>query len=101
MLPVVAWESAIVDVVAHLTIELIERYALRELSEVEIQRVEKHVLRCSECQERLQAEIDVTAAMRSSMTAKIGKIVKAEKKRPPQRGRIKTRRTSAGDRCAA
>lgn len=35
-LPVVAWESAIVNVVAHLSIELIERYALRELSEIEI-----------------------------------------------------------------
>jgi len=78
-------KSAIVGVVAHLSIELIERYALRELSEVEIQRVEKHVLRCSECRERLQEEVDVSAAMRSSTVAKVRKIAKAEKKRPTQR----------------
>jgi hypothetical protein len=71
--------------VPHLTIKLIERYALRELSEVEIQRVEKHVLLCSECQERLQEEVDLAAAMRSSTAAKVGKIAKAERKRPPQR----------------
>jgi lipopolysaccharide biosynthesis protein len=75
-------KSAIVDVVAHLSIELIERYALRELSEVEIQLVEKHVLRCSECRDRLQGEVGVAAAVRSSTAAQIRKIVKAEKRRP-------------------
>jgi anti-sigma factor RsiW len=78
-------KSGIVELVKHLSIELIERYALRELSEVEIQRVEKHVFSCSECQERLQEEIALAAAMRSSTVAKIKKIVKAEKKRPAQR----------------
>jgi hypothetical protein len=73
-------QSAIVVVVVHLTIKLIERFALRELSEVEIQRVEKHVLLCSECGERLQEEVDVAAAMRSSTATKIRKIVKTEKK---------------------
>jgi anti-sigma factor RsiW len=73
-----------VDVVAHLSIELIERYALRELSDVEIQRVEKHVLSCPECQDRLQGEVDVSAAMRSSTSANIKKIVRAKKRRPAQ-----------------
>jgi hypothetical protein len=57
----------------------------RRVSEVEIQRIEKHVVSCSECQDRLQEEVDLAAAMRSSTAAKIGKIVKAEKKRTPQR----------------
>jgi hypothetical protein len=42
-------KSGIVEAVAHLSIELIERYALRELSEIEIHRVEKHVASCPVC----------------------------------------------------
>jgi hypothetical protein len=38
----------------HLSIELLELYALRELSGREHQRVETHVTRCPECLDRLQ-----------------------------------------------
>jgi hypothetical protein len=36
-----------------LSVELIERYALRELSADEIKRAEKHVAKCPVCEERL------------------------------------------------
>jgi anti-sigma factor RsiW len=68
--------------VAHLSVELIERYAVRELSEAEIQRVDKHVASCPECEERLQEEIDLAAAMRSSTAAKV-RMTKATKPRSP------------------
>ena len=65
---------------AHLSVELIERYALCELSEIKIRRVERHVGTCPVCEDRLQEEVDVAAAMRSSTATKIRKIVKTEKK---------------------
>src|ERR1700719_364456 len=52
----------IVDSVAHLSIELVERYAMRELSDAELARVNKHVASCRECEEWLQVEIAQTAA---------------------------------------
>ena len=73
------------EAVAHLSMELIERYALRELSEVEMRRVKKHVASCPNCLDRLEGEIDLTAAMRSSTVAKVRKIVTAERKRLAQR----------------
>jgi anti-sigma factor RsiW len=69
---------------AHLSIDLIERYALRELSDVEVQRVNKHVGSCSECEDRLQQEIDLAAAMHSSRAAKVRELVNAEKSKPAQ-----------------
>jgi anti-sigma factor RsiW len=42
-----------VDAVAHLAIELLERYALKEVSEAEKQKVEKHVARCPKCRDHL------------------------------------------------
>jgi anti-sigma factor RsiW len=47
-----------VETVAHLSMELIERYALRELSEIEIQQVERHVAKRPECEDRLQEQVD-------------------------------------------
>ena len=41
----------------HLPIELLERYALREVSGREQQRVERHVTCCAECLDRLQGEV--------------------------------------------
>ena len=60
-------------VVAHPSIKLIERYALRQLSEVEIQQVNRHVASCPECENRLKQ----VAAMRSSTVAEFKEIVKA------------------------
>lgn len=71
-----AEKFGIVDSVAHLSISLVERRAMRELSDAELQRVNKHIASCSECEEWVQAEIAQTAAIRSWPT-KIRKIEKA------------------------
>jgi hypothetical protein len=69
-----------VDAVAHLTIGLVERYAMRELSDAELQRVNKHIASCRKCDEWLQAEIAQMAAIRSWTAAKVRKIEKATRK---------------------
>ena len=46
--------------VAHL-----ESYALKELPEAEMLRVEKHVARCPKCRDHLDEELGWAAAMRS------------------------------------
>jgi anti-sigma factor RsiW len=48
----------------HLSIEMLERYALRELSSLEQQRVENHVTRCPECLDRLYGETAWVNGMR-------------------------------------
>jgi anti-sigma factor RsiW len=73
-----------VETVAHLSMELIERFAMRELSKIEIQRVEKHVASCPRCEERLQEQVDSWAAMRSSTVAMVRKIARADRKRTAQ-----------------
>jgi hypothetical protein len=75
----------IVDFVAHLSVELIERYALREVSEAEMRRVEKHVARCSACKDRLVDDIGWQLAIRSPTMAFIRKTAKADKKKPAKR----------------
>src|SRR5580698_9040932 len=73
-------ESAIVDTVAHLTIGVVERFAMRELSDEEMQRVNKHIASCRDCYDWLQVEIAQTAAMRS-WRARARKILKATNKK--------------------
>jgi hypothetical protein len=48
----------------HLSIELLERYTLRELSSREQQRVETHVTRCPEFLDRPQGEAGWVNGMR-------------------------------------
>jgi hypothetical protein len=48
----------------HLSIELLERYALRELSSREQQRVETHVARCPKCLDGLQEQVAWVSGMR-------------------------------------
>ncbi len=48
--------------VRHLPDSSLEEYALGRLSRFRAERVEEHVLFCRECQDRLQAEIEFTAA---------------------------------------
>jgi hypothetical protein len=61
-----------------------ESYALKELSEAEMRRAEKHVASCPKCPDRLEGELGWVAARRSPFMAKVRKIVKAEEKRPAQ-----------------
>ena len=66
----------------HLSDEVIEGYALRELSELELQEVEKHASCCPECHDRLQEETDLAAAMfPPSSAAMIREIIRAERKK--------------------
>lgn len=48
----------------HLSIGLLEGYALRELSSREQQRVENHVTRCPECLDRLYDQVAWVKGMR-------------------------------------
>ena len=52
----------IVKAAAHLSIVMMESYALKELSEAEMRRVEKHVARCPKCRDRLEGELGWSAA---------------------------------------
>jgi hypothetical protein len=74
-----AEKFGMVDSVAHLSIELVERFAKHELSDEEMQRVNKHIASCRECEEWLQVEIAQMAAIRS-WPARSKKILKAARK---------------------
>jgi hypothetical protein len=55
-----------VKTVKHLSERLLERCAMRDLSELEMRRIEKHVLVCPECLDRLEGEMAWVVAMRSA-----------------------------------
>ena len=80
------------ETVAHLSIEVLEKYALKELSETEKLRVEEHVARCQKCRDHLGEELGWSAAMRSPFMAKVRKMI--------ARGR-RRRNGEAGVVCAA
>ena len=69
----------------HLSNALIERYALRGLSANETQRVEEHLAACPECEDRLQDEVELPTAMRSSSVAEVRRIVEAGRKKVAKR----------------
>jgi len=66
--------------VAHLSIVEMESYALRELSEVEMLRVEKHVARCPKCRDHLEGELGWATAMRSPFMARVRKMIDQREK---------------------
>jgi hypothetical protein len=74
-------QSAIVEAVDHLSSEVIERCASRGLSASETQAVEKHLAACPECEDRLQDEVELRTAMRSSSVAGVRRIVEARRKK--------------------
>jgi hypothetical protein len=59
-----------VEFVEHVTDDTLERYAMESLRGSESEPLEEHLLVCSECQERLDAELEFVAAM-TSAAAKI------------------------------
>jgi anti-sigma factor RsiW len=71
----------IVEAVAHLSIVMMESYALKELSEAEMRRVEKHVARCPKCRDHLDEELGWAAAMRSPFKRYVEKLIEAERKK--------------------
>ena len=74
-------KSDIVETVAHLSIVIMESYALKELSEAEMLRVEKHVARCPKCRVHLEEELGWASAMRSPFMARVRKMIAAERKK--------------------
>ena len=78
-------KSAIVEAVAHLPIELLERYALKELSEPEMRRVERHVASCPKCRFCLEEQLGWAAAMRSPFRRKVEKMIEEERRKAAKR----------------
>lgn len=74
-------KSAIVEAVAHLAIELLERYALKEVSETEKEKVEKHVASCRKCEFVLEEQVGWAAAMRSPFRRRVEKMIEEERKK--------------------
>jgi anti-sigma factor RsiW len=70
-----------VKAVAHLSIELAESYALKEVSESERQRVEKHVASCPKCADVLAEQLVWVAQMRSPFKRKVEKMIEEERKK--------------------
>jgi anti-sigma factor RsiW len=71
--------------VDHLSNAVIESYALRGLSASETQRVEEHLAACPECEDRLQDEVELPTAMRSSSVPEVRRIVESGRKKAGQR----------------
>ena len=66
---------------AHLSIVMMESYALKELSEAEMLRVEKHVASCRTCEFVLEEQLGRAAAMRSPFKRYVEKLIEAERKK--------------------
>ena len=78
-------KSAIVEAVAHLSIVMMESYALKELSEAEMRRVEEHVAICPKCRDHLEGDLAWAAAMRSPFRRHVEKLIDAERKKAAKR----------------
>ena len=52
--------------VPHISDDTLERFAMESLRGSESEPLEEHLLICSECQERLDAELEFVAAMTSA-----------------------------------
>lgn len=76
----------IVENVAHLPIELLERYALKEVSETEKHRVENHVATCPKCRYILEEQLGWAAAMRSPFNRMVEKMIEEERKKRRKAG---------------
>ena len=74
-------KPAIVEAVAHLSIVMMESYALKEVSESEKQKVEKHVASCRKCEFVLEEQLGWAAAMRSPFKRYVEKLIEAEGKK--------------------
>ena len=52
----------------HIEDDLIERYSMGRLTEPELSEVEEHLLICTQCQERVEAEDRFTRAARAALS---------------------------------
>ena len=53
----------------HISEEMLERYALKQLSEAHLESLEEHLLICPQCQDRLDAVDEYIATMRLALVA--------------------------------
>lgn len=53
-------------IVQHIPDETLERHAMQTLHDSETEPLEKHLLVCNECRNRLDAEIEFVTAMRGA-----------------------------------
>src|ERR1035438_673533 len=60
---------------------MMESYALKELSEAEMRRVEKHVVCCPKCRDRLAGELGWVAARRPPFKRYVEKLIEAGRKK--------------------
>ena len=67
----------------HLSLELLERYVMQDISSRDQQRVERHVMRCPECLDRLHGEVGWVLAVRT------GDRIRRKFKNPPGKSRAK------------
>ena len=59
------------EFVQHATDDKLERYAMQTLPNSEAGPLERHMLVCGECRERLDTEIEFVTAMRGAAAVKI------------------------------
>ena len=78
--------SAMVESVAHLSIVTMESYALKELSDADVRRVEEHVATCPKCRFILEEQLGWAAAMRSPFRRKVEKMIEEERKKRRKAG---------------
>jgi hypothetical protein len=64
---------------------MMESYALKELSEAEMLRVEKHVASCRKCEFVLEEQVGWAAAMRSPFRRKVEKMIEEERRKAAKR----------------
>ena len=55
----------IMEPMKHLSINLLERYVMQDISSRDQRRVERHVMRCPECLDRLHSEVGWVLGVRS------------------------------------
>jgi predicted anti-sigma-YlaC factor YlaD len=56
------------QITKHISEDGLERYAMRRLPKAALRKVEEHLLICSECRERLEAEDTFQAAIEAAGT---------------------------------
>lgn len=71
------------EYVKHLSLELLERYVMEDISSRDRQQVERHVMRCPECLDRLHSEVGWVLAVRT------GDRIRRKFKNPPGKPRAK------------
>ena len=71
---------------AHLSLVVAESYALKELPETEMRRVEKHAASCPRCRDLLGEQQVCVAQIRSPFRRKVEKMIEDERRKRAGKG---------------